>query len=368
MAAAAAPPALPAPPAIAVTVDTAAADRSIVLAASESLVAATPFLPWVPSPAGPAGAPATVRLAQFRAVRAFVRRCTLGQAAGDHAAFQLVECMMFGLTSAFWSRLLTALRDVQLFSRGPFLMWPQFVQSYRNCDLSAIDMCIHSGDLALGESWETPAIPAGPAPNAPRGRAAPPALPAAPVPAVPGPADLEFLSMVTLDQSATALASEPLGLWADLICHLGPCATRASRLTQIAPVRTNALLMINALKLRLLGAATGQTPHPLLAINVMDLLRDATLPLCLAPPNLSDVEMRSELRDGLRYIRSEGERKAVEVSRIHFVGTRYIPPPHLLLMARAYPLQGGSKLWRWAASFASPQSQGVHLHPMGGLT
>lgn len=231
--------------------------------------------------------------------------------------------MMFGLNAAFWSRLLTALRDAHLFQHGPFLTWAHFIQSYSQLDLSNLDTTVHQGDLDLGESWETPAVQGGPAPQGRgRGRGAPQAPPIAPAPAVPGPADLEFLSLLTLDQGEAMVATEPLGLWADLICHLGPCATRVSRLAPLAPIRTNALLMINALKLRLLGTATGQTPHPLLAINVMDLLRDATLPLCLAPPSLSDAELRSELRDGLRYIRSDSERRAVEISRIHLVGAR----------------------------------------------
>lgn len=326
MAAAAVPPIPQLQPAVAVTVDLVAIDRPIELLANERLVAATPFLPWTTAPAGAAGVPAAVRLSQFRAIRTFTRRCTLSQAAGDFAAFQQVECMMFGLNGAFWSRLLTTLRDATLFDQGPFLTWPHFLQHYRQLDISALDLSIQQADLELGESWETPAVQGNLAPQGRgrgRGQAAPPAPPPAPVPAVPGPADLEFLSMVTLDQNITVLASEPMGLWADLVCHLGPCATRGSRLAPISPIRTNALLLINALKMRLLGAAAGPTPHPLLAINVMDLLRDATLPMCLAPSSLSDVELRSELRDGLRYIRSDSERKAVEVSRIHLVGMRY---------------------------------------------
>lgn len=335
MAAAIAHPVPPPQPAITVTIDRTMIDRPLVLQANEDLVAATPFLPWTNAPAGGAGAPARVMLSQFRAIRTFVRRCTLGHADGDHAAFQNASCMMFGLTDAFWGRLLTTLRDAQLLHSGPFLTWPQFLHSYRQLDLSQSDMEVHQADLDIGESWETPAIPGGPAHAAGRGRGrdrgAPPAPPVAPVPAVPGPADLEFLSMVTLDQSVTVLVTEPLGLWTDLICHLGPCSTRVSRLAPLAPVRTNALLMINALKMRLLGTATGETPHPLLAINVMDLMRDATLPLCLAPPSLSDSDLRSELRDGLRYIRSDSERKAVEVSRIHLVGARFdtLPSPHI---------------------------------------
>lgn len=328
MAAAAVPLAAQPPPAVAVTIDAVAPDRALELLASEKLVTDTPFLPWTPAPAGAAGAPAHVRLSQFRAVRAFARRCTLGQDAGDHAFFQTVSCMMFGLNAAFWSRLLTSLRNAHLFEKGPFLTWAQFLQNYSQLDLSALDMNIHQADLEVGETWDTPAVPVPLAPQA-RGRAAVAAPPPAPIPAAPGPAELEFLSLITLDQIDMAMATEPLGLWADLICHLGPCATRASRLTPISPIRTNSLLLINALKLRLLGATTGQTPHPLLAINVMDLLRDATLPLCLSPASLSDADLRSELRDGLRYIRSDSERKAVEISRIHLVGCRCLasPPP-----------------------------------------
>lgn len=215
MAAVALPPIQQPPPAIAVTIDAVAIDRPIELLANEQLVTATPFLPWTTAPAGAAGAPAAVRLSQFRAVRAFVRRCTLGQDAGDFAAFQQVECMMFGLNAAFWSRLLTVLRDARLFDQGPFLTWPQFLQCYRQLDVSTLDLSIHQADLEMGESWETPAVPVNLAPQGRgrgRGQAAPPALPPAPIPAVPGPADLEFLSLVTLDQNIAAIAK--MSLWA----------------------------------------------------------------------------------------------------------------------------------------------------------
>lgn len=322
--AAAAQPGVPAPQnlhIIAVTIDMAAADRPLQILANEKLVSAIPFVPWLPTPGAAAGAPATVQISQFRAAKAFLRRCSLGQTAADHAAFQTVNSLTFGLNEACWGRLLSALHNAHLFDSGPFLSWASFLKGYRNIDLTQIDLTIHHTDLDLGEPFDNPGAPAV---AAVPGRRGVPAIPAvAAIPPQPGPPELLFLSMVTLDQLEGANATEPMGLWADLIGCLGPCHTDASRTASVSTVQINALLISRAISSRLLGPSGGQAPHPLLAINVLDLIRDAALPLCLVPAALSDSELRSELRDGLRYIRSDAERRAVEISRIDLIEARY---------------------------------------------
>lgn len=112
----------PAPPAhITVAIFPGDSSYPLEIMANLEVVTSTPFLPWQPVPVAAAGAPATVRLAQYIAVKAFVRRCELGHAQADAAAFQVLDCIRFGLIDVCWGRLLTILRDAGLFAKGPLL-------------------------------------------------------------------------------------------------------------------------------------------------------------------------------------------------------------------------------------------------------
>lgn len=313
---------------VAVTVDASGFDWQLELPATEKVVTSTPFLPWQAVVAG-GGAlgPATVRLSHFRAVKVFLRRCIFGSTPADVAALQALNCLTFSVNDAGWSRVLSTLHNAQLFDQGPFVSRSQFEAAYDLVDLSQCDMSIMAADLTMaGEDFDTPgvaAVAAVPAVPARRGVPAVAAVAAVPaVPAVPGPADLEFLSLLTLDQITPFTQDQPLGLFTELIGYLGPCHARATRLQAMSMVRTSAVLLAHALSARLLGSNGGMAPHSLLALNVMDLLKDAKLPICLASTHVTDADLRAELRDSLRYVRSDAERKAVEISRILFVGPR----------------------------------------------
>lgn len=142
---------------------------------------------------------------------------------------------------------------------------------------------------------------------------------------MPGPAELLFLSLVTMELITFDRMEEPLGLWADLIGALGSCLTRAVRTNPASSVQINAALLSRALTLHLFGTAAPAAPSAhLLAQNVMDFLKEMSLPFCLLPACLSDAELKAEFRDSLRYARSENERRAVEMTRVHLVGPRWV--------------------------------------------
>lgn len=109
---------------------------------------------------------------------------------------------------------------------------------------------------------------------------------------------------------------------------MGPCAERPTRANAASMVQTAAFLLRNALSLHLLGANAGGAPPSaqLLAISALEFLKNATLPPCLLPWGFSDAELRNEFRERLRFVRSDGDRQAVEISRINLVKYRCAPP------------------------------------------
>lgn len=292
-----------APAAITVTMDLTLNDWPLLMNATEQLVAATPFLRWVPVPAAGAGVQAQMRIPQYRAIKVFLRRCNLNSSAADQAVLSQVNCVEFGLTAACWGRLLTNISGTGIFLSGPYNTWPAFLSAYMALDLQNVDLTINAADLQLGESFDAPAIPAVPGiPGraAARGRAAVPAVPPrAAVPAMPGPVELELLSLVTLGQIVGDQTEDALEVWADLVGALGPCYMRAARLQAASAIQIHAAMLHHALAVHLLGPGSNPSAQ-MLAQNVLDFLKEATLARCILPSGLSDSELKFEFRDRLR--------------------------------------------------------------------
>lgn len=57
-------------------------------------------------------------------------------------------------------------------------------------------------------------------------------------------------------------------------------------------------------------------------MNIGEFIKAASLPECILPTTFGDAELRAELRDSMRFVRSEADRRAVEVSRMHLIGYR----------------------------------------------
>lgn len=111
--------------------------------------------------------------------------------------------------------------------------------------------------------------------------------------------------------------------WCDFIGALSAGRTRASRLAPRAMVNVSGVMLHSAIAARLLGgAAAGQAPDNLVAVHLPDMYRELQLPKCLLPLELSEADLRAELRDSLRASRSDAERQVVEIARIQYTALR----------------------------------------------
>lgn len=310
-----------------VAVDNTQPDHPLVLQADEPLVIGTPFLNWQPQPGAVAGVPSRVSVPHSRASKAFLRRCFPSANPPDAQTLATVNCFTFFLNAAAWTRILNELLGSNLLNDAPFTAWPSFLQSLESIQpINPGVLAIAADDLDLGESFDTPAIAAQPAVEARAARGRQPARPAAPAvpaqPAMPGPAQLNFLALYTMDMAMIHASASPMSVWVDLLGALNPGRTRASRDAPLALLPTSAVMINRAVALKLLGAAGGTAPDALVAFNLTDMLTEMRLPRCLAPLTLSEAEVRAELRDSLRAARSDSERLAVEISRIHYTAFR----------------------------------------------
>lgn len=310
-----------------VAVDNAQPDHSLILQADEPLVAATPFLQWSPHPAAGQGQPPRMAIPHSRAVKVFLRRCSLSTAQADVQVLSTVNCFQFFLTSDAWERILGELLASNLLVGSPFNAWPNFLSSLEGLQIQQPgSLLLSAADMDLGESFDTPAIPAAaaqPARPARRGEPARPAIPAVDAqPAVPGPTHLAFLSIYTVDMAMMMASSTPLAVWGDLLGALNPGRTRASRLSRLSMAATAAVMIKNAVLVRLMGAADDQATNELVAVNLTDMLIEMRLSPYLMPLVLSEAEIRAELRDSLRAARTDNDRMAVEISRLHYTSIR----------------------------------------------
>lgn len=303
-------------------------DHPLILHADEPLVIATPFLQWQACPPAAPGGPPRMSVPHSRAAKAFLRRSSLDMSPVNAQGFAAINCFEFFLNAAAWNRILDALLESNLLANAPFAAWATFLTHLEQLPLSQPNQFLLAmADIDQGDSFDTPAVQAQAAvPGVPRGRnqAAVAAIPAVPAqPAVPGPADIAFLSLVTIPNMLKTATSSPLGVWCDFVGSLSAGRTRASRLTPLANVRTAGAMLHSAVSARLIGAAAGLASDAVVAVNLPDILQEIQLPRCLLPFELGEADLRAELRDCVRAARSDADRQAVEVSRIHYTSLRY---------------------------------------------
>lgn len=322
-----------------------APDFQLQLPADHELVLTTPMLQWVVIP-GAQGAAPLAGISLFKAVRAFLSRCSLSRTPEAATTFSQTSFLQFDLTVAAWTRILDEFDNSDL---------PRILRDSYAASLLALDdaikqltpanpnnLIIHGADLLLRDSFDDPGAPAVPANN--RGRARQAAAPA--VPATPGPAELSFLNLCTLshleDQGSVTTPLLPLSRLAGMV---GPYSTRAVRLNLVSTIQLTGALVRQELRNRFGCQADGA-----MAVNLKDFVMDTYLPSVFCATVASEEELRREARDACAYRRSTQGRIDVEISRVPYLRTRYNSRSIRALVLTPYvdptwPLKERSERW-----------------------
>ena len=333
------PPAAVVPPPVAVTLPggNATPDLALHLDANDPFVVHCGCLSWVfhAPVAGAAGA-GTASIPHFVAIRAFFARLTIGDNPANRAAAAQYSPVNIALDPAAWSRILTELRDSDLFEYGPF-------DRMRDLDKAINDLMIQNpGNLVLApadylpglETFDAPAIAAVAAGRGRgRGRAGGRGAPAVPaVPAVPGPPELKFLQMTSLDTFFTTVDVNPMLAFARLVGAFGPCGTRAVRMDMLSQVRTTASTLRPQVAKAggfILSMNLLQQEDAVLA-SVLGKYTNAaydSLTSTLALDVASAGGFQSEMRDAfLNLTGAESDQSAVLTRRLSFIDDRFSPP------------------------------------------
>ena len=196
------PPAVPLPPIAAnVLALPVSDDMPVILDAADICVQSTPCLDWQPVPAV-GGAAAQVSAPQWRMLRAFIWRCSIGNDPLSFAMARTTSIFLFILNGAAWSRVLTELRDSGLFVN----VYAKMRDLVRAITELAINnpalLAILAADVVVGVPFNPPPV-VGAAAGRGRGRGRGAAAVGVPVPAAAagGPPELRFLNLATLDMS-----------------------------------------------------------------------------------------------------------------------------------------------------------------------
>lgn len=294
-----------------------APDFQLQLPADHELVLTTPMLQWVTIP-GAQGAAPLAGIPLFKAIRAFLGRCSLSKEPADAAVFARTSILQFDLTDDAWTRILDAFDNSDL---------PRVLRDSYSSSLIALDEAvkqltpvdpngwvIHSNELLLRESFDTPGVAAQPARGRGAGRQA--AIPG--VAAAPGPQELAFLDVCTVslleDQSSP---NSPLLPFARLAGMIGPFSTRQVRQHVVSTIQLTGALIRQELRNRFGCQAEGA-----MAVNLKDFVLDTYLPSVFCATVASEEELRREARDACTYRRSTQGRVDVEISRIPYLRTR----------------------------------------------
>lgn len=301
---------------------------AIVLPQDHPIVQATSMLDWKSMPA--ANGIAQSGLDLFKAVRAFLGRCSLSHNQADQTRFNQTSFLQFDLSDAAWERIIDEYVDSEL----PEALLDIDARSLSQFDdavkaLSFSDpnnVILEAADLHPRESFDDPGRPVAAARRGGRG-GAPAAQPAAPP--VPGPADLAFLNVCTIsllvDTSSPESPLRPLAMLAGMI---GPYSTRDVRRLITSTIQLTSALIRQQLSDRFGCSADGAR-----AVNLKDFVLDTYLPSPFAALVASEEELRREARDACSYRRSAQGRIDVEISRLHYLRARC---PYLSCVAHAW--------------------------------
>ena len=275
-------------------------DCPIFLEANDSVVTHTPFIPWLPAPAG-AGGVAQVQVATYQAVKAFMPRCPLSRIPADLAAARNVNLLTVRLTDVFWSRLLTAQKAANVFSQ-----------------IRTTRQDLHD---AIGQIPDPPAggpdpaaILAGDWRNAPPFAAGPAGGGAAAAATRSHLDQVRFLSLVTVESLVVHTSPFPFEHVCTAVGMLGGCLTQTARAMETSAVQ------LAAASIR--AAMPTATSHGALAGRLRDLISSRRPPLEFLAHGVDAGELREEFEDGLEYARSADGRRLVEEKRVLLLGTR----------------------------------------------
>ena len=300
-------------------------NKLVYLDAAEQLVLATPFLSWQPA-AGIGNAQSRVCLPTYKMVRAFAARCSLSKDPNEHATLEQANPLNLALSKECWSKVLTELKVSGLLQLT-FNSLRTLRKAIRGLTITnPTALVIRSGDLALGEDFDAPAVPAagagaggGGGRGRARGRGAARGAAGRPAqPPVPGPAGLAFLATATLQRLEQRGATEPFAVVAFLAGLLGPCLTRAARLDALAPVCTAAVLL--APNIAAFIGASGVLDRSTLAVHLHAFLAAAlgSLAPSFMADSLEDDDLQAEGRDCFRHLLGgPDEKSAIEARRAH---------------------------------------------------
>jgi hypothetical protein len=313
-------------------------DSPVILDASEPLVIATAFLTWS-SVAAAGAAPARASLPTWAMVKYFLCRCRFSQALADQTTFLALSPLQFRLTGAFWGRLLTELVASGLLSVS-MTTAAELARAVRGLPISNLALVtIFGADITPGEPFDTPARAAVAGRARARGRAAVAAVPGAP--RVPGPPPLLFLNMTNITMFEDLSREDSLSTLALLVGTLGPCLTRASRLSPASAAQLAAAAIAPNLQ-RFRGLPLGVANDALMASQLHDLLLAVgeTLHGVYESVQLTPGALLSELMDMLRYVNGTAlERQGIEARRLLCASFKVRHPhPHALADASRVPI------------------------------
>lgn len=342
--AAAPPPAGAVPPPVAVTLPggNATPDHAIHLDSTDLFVVQCTCLGWAfHPPAGGAIGAGTASIPQYVAIRAFAARLTLGDNPANNAAAAQYSPVVIALDPAAWSRILSELRDSELFDYGPFARLRDLDAAIDGLMIqNPVNLVLLPADYLPGlETFDIPAVAAVaaiPGRGRGRGRAGGRGVPAVPaVLAVPGPPELQFLNMTSLLKFFEIANGNPMHAFTRLVGALGPCGTRAIRADVLSQVQTVASTIRPQI-----AKAGGFT---LTANPAAQLREDAVLASTLGKyvsnayesltPTLAlDVAsvggFQSEMQDAFIFLTGTDENKsAVLARRLTFIDDRFPPLP-----------------------------------------
>lgn len=271
-------------------------DRPVILPAACPLVVNTPPLPWQPVAAAAGGGGAEVSLPTHRMIKAFGALLRISRAQADIVAAQNVHPMNLALTSAMWSRYLTALQTAG-FATSPLATDDDIAAELAQVSLQPASVAeIQAGDWALGQSH-----------NPPAGQGA------AAVATRRSLTGIRFLSLATVDLLEVA-GAQPWTAVSLLVGLLGPSLTQASRVPETSQVQ----LVASVLKTRF----TAATSDGVIAHGLRATLEAARLPSQLRSESTDPATLLEELQDGFLYRSDLSGRALVEEKRIFLLSSR----------------------------------------------
>ena len=160
----------PPPAAIVCTILVGDPDKHVILDQDEPLVVATSFLPWDRVPAVAAGGAARVRLPQWAMIKTFGCKCTFARTPVDLAFFSTHSVLTIAFDGATWGTILTELVASGLLATS-FSSAPTLRESLFNLTIAnPANLVLSHTSVALGDPFDTPAVPGVPAIPAGRGR------------------------------------------------------------------------------------------------------------------------------------------------------------------------------------------------------